>query len=47
MMITTLVVKVNVTGIIKNEKKTNLGTPGTVLFRFDVLQTLLPGSQSQ
>lgn len=45
MMITMLVVKVKVMVMIKNKKKTNLGTPRTLLFWFNMLQTLLPGSQ--
>lgn len=45
MMLTMLTVKVKVAGIIKNEKKTNLGTPWTILFQFNMLLTLLPGSQ--
>lgn len=38
-------VKVKVVVMIKNKKKTNLGTPRILLFWFNMLQTLLPGSQ--
>jgi hypothetical protein len=44
-MITMLMVKVKVMEIIKNKKKTNLGTPWTILFWFNMVLTLLPGSQ--
>lgn len=37
--------KVKVVGMIKNKKKTDLGTPWTILFQFNMLLTLLPGSQ--
>lgn len=40
-----LMVKVRVLGIIKNKKKTNLGTLWTILFQFNMLLTQLPGSQ--
>lgn len=45
MRITMLTVKVKVVGMIKNKKKTDLGTPWTILFQFNMLLTLLPGSQ--
>lgn len=37
--------KVKVVGMIKNKKKTDLGTPWTILFQFTMLQILLPGSK--
>lgn len=42
---TVRMLKVKVAGRIKNKKKTNLGTPWSILFQFNMLLTVLPGSQ--